>query len=94
MSQKTKNMLTLFIILASAAVSLIGILVLPSTLTVQLSAEGAASGTLPSYLAMLIPFALCTVFALVWRREESTHKGLIGLIAGAVVYICCFAFNL
>lgn len=83
--------------LLSAAVlaAVIGFIVLPETLVMQLSANGQAANTMIKPVGLLIPFAITAIFAVMFfRNEPANPKLLVGSIVGIVAFILTFAFNL
>ena len=92
---KNKKLIIAVCIIAAAVIlAVVGFIVLPETLVVQINAAGQASNTLPRFLGILIPFLICTVFSLLYLKSEKDTKSLIVSLVGIVVFVLLFVFNL
>ncbi len=89
-----KLLITISIIAAAVALAVVGFIILPDTLVVQLSMSGQAANTMPKLLGVLIPFLICAVFSILYYRTEKGGKNLIVSLIGIVVFVLLFVFNL
>lgn len=96
MNMKKEKMIGLVIIAVSVILAVMGFMVLPETLIVQIGLDGQASNTLHKIPALLIPFALSTVFSILYMRgngEKKSHNLIVAVI-GVIVAIIMFVVNL
>ncbi len=89
-----KKILTLCIIAVGAALAVTGFIILPETLTVQITASGQAGNTMPKALGVLIPLAVSAVFAVLYFKRENDTKSLWISLLGIALYVPLFIFNL
>ena len=81
----------MFIFLA-VALFVLGMIVLPDTLVMQMKTNGAAGTTLPKLIGLLIPLALCAVFG-VFYYKGGNGKNLFVALVGLVAFGLMFFFN-
>lgn len=92
---KNKKLIIAIIIMAVAvAMAIVGFIILPDTLVVQINGTGQASNTMPKILGMLIPFLICIVFSIMYLKSEKGSKSLIVSLIGIVAFALLFIFNL
>ena len=70
---KIKLIITLLIIAAGVALFIIGYCVLPETLVMQITASGQGGNTMPKLLGLLIPFAINTIFTIIYFKSENLY---------------------
>lgn len=93
MSDRTKKVLPIVIIAFAVVMGIVGMLVLPQTLAVQIGTGGTVSNTLPKPVGLLIPFAICVIFSVLFR-VNGEMKSLFGALVGVLAFLLMFAFNL
>ncbi len=69
-------------------------IVLPDMVVVQMDAYGNASNVMPKMLAVIIPFGISTIFAVLYRNSRGSLKYLIISILGLVLPIVIIIFNI
>ena len=92
MKDKTRLLMTGFILLLAVALFVLGMITLPDTLVMQVQADGSAGTTLPKLIGLLIPLALCGVFA-VFYYKGGKGKNLFVAIVGLAAFGLTFFFN-
>lgn len=88
-----KLIITTAIIIISILLTIVGYIVLPDNLVMQVTVGGAASNTMPKILGLLVPFGLSSIFAVVYYKT-GTVKNLIISVVGLLSYILVYIFNL
>ena len=63
MKDKTRFLIAGAVLFLAVALFVLGMIVLPETLVMQVQMDGSAGTTLPKLIGLLIPLALSTVFA-------------------------------
>ncbi len=96
MNVNKEKVIGLVIVAVSVILAVVGFIVLPETLIVQIGLDGQASNTLPKIPALLIPLALSTVFSVLYMKDnaEKKSRNLIVAVIGVVVAIVMFVVNL
>jgi len=89
-----KRLVTVVILLCALAIAAAGFVLLPETLTVQISFSGEPGTTLPKLLGLAIPFALCAVFAVLYVKNEEGSKNLLVSLIGLALLVVTVVFNL
>ncbi len=91
---KDKKRLTIIavIILLAVALFVFGMAFLPDVIVMQFKMDGSPSSTLPKLGALLIPFALSVVFALLYYKNGTTKSLLVALV-GLASFGLMFFFN-
>lgn len=93
MQSKRKRLVILVVMLVlSAALFALGMIILPDTLVVQVTASGADGNTLPKLLGLLLPFGLSVIFAILYYKKGESKDFLLALL-GIAVYGLTFYFN-
>lgn len=87
-----KLLLTLGLILTAVVLAVIGWIVLPATLVLQVTLSGEAGTTLPKIMGLGIPFLLSTVFAVIYYFNEN-NKHLLLSVLGLLMFIIAFLMN-
>lgn len=96
MKLKKETLTGSIIIAVSVVLTVVGFLILPEELTVQIGLDGQASNTLPKLPALLIPLAMSTVFSILYMRgtEDKKSRNLIVAVIGIGAAILMFVVNL
>ena len=92
MKEKTRLLIAGAILLLAVALFVLGVIILPDTLVMQVQTDGSAGTTLPKLLGLLIPLALSTVFAVFYYKGGQGKNLLVALI-GLVAFGLTFFFN-
>ncbi|HZK10474.1 MAG TPA: hypothetical protein VFD08_05325 [Clostridia bacterium] len=95
MKKSKENLIGRLIIVISIILTIIGYVFLPKDLIVQVTPSGEARYSLPKILALSIPFAISTLFSILYMQGEPKfrRKNLILSILGIVVFIFIFFAN-
>ena len=93
---KKEKALGIGIIALSLVLTLVGWLILPDTLIIQIGANGQASNTLPKLPALLIPLALSCVFSGLYLGNVTGRRSrdLLLAVAGIGLSIVMIVVNL
>ena len=85
----------MIVILALALVlTVVGYLVLPETLVMQITLSGEGGTTLPKIIGLLVPLALSGIFSVLYYKNENSSRSLIVALVGLAMYAFVFAVNL
>lgn len=82
---------------AAAALAVIGYIVLPGELAMQLGAGGEKANVMRKPVALLIPFLLTSVFAVLYGNAGDRHdqwKYFVISLLGLLAYAFTFVVNL
>lgn len=84
------------IIVLSVALAVIGYIILPDMLIVQLRVDGSAGNTLAKPLGLLIPLAMSVVFSFLYMKSDTKerYKHLVISLIGIAIYGLIFLMNL
>ena len=93
MSDQKRLTITILILIVSVFLFVLGLIILPDTLVMQVTASGQPGTQMPKLIGLLIPLALSTVFGILYSRKSGT-KNLIVALVGIVATALTFAFNL
>lgn len=93
---KKQKVIAIIIIALSVALAVIGYIILPDTLVVQLSADGSAGNSFAKPLGLLIPLAISVIFSLLYIKsgDGERNKHLIVSLVGIAIYGFIFIVNL
>ena len=89
-----KLMISICIIAVAAIMAVVGFIVLPETLVVQINTAGQPANTLPKVFGILIPFLICVVSAIMYLKIEKGAKSLVVSLVGVLVFALLFLFTL
>ena len=92
MKDKTRLLITGVILLLAVALFVLGLIILPDTIVMQVQADGSVGNTMPKLIGLLIPFILCVVFG-VFYYQGGKGKNLLIAIIGLVAFGLTFFFN-
>ena len=92
MKDKTRLLITGVILLLAVALFVLGMIILPDTIIMQVQADGSAGNTMPKLVGLLIPLALCAVFG-VFYYKGGNGKNLFVALVGLVAFGLMFFFN-
>lgn len=95
MSDKTRRIVGVSIIVCAVLLAVVGYFALPDTLVVQIAANGTPANTLPKIPALLIPLAVSCIFAGLYMTcaAQDRMKNLIVSLLGFVIYVVTFIVN-
>ena len=93
---KKDKVLGIGIIALSLVLTVVGWLILPDTLIIQIGADGRASNTLPKLPALLIPLALSCVCSGLYMGNVTNRRSrdLLLAVAGIGLSIVTIIINL
>ena len=84
----------MIVILALAVtLTVVGFLVLPETLVMQITLSGEGGTTMPKIFGLLLPLALSGIFSILYYKNENSRNLIVALV-GLALYAFTFAFNL
>ncbi|MEA4822836.1 MAG: hypothetical protein VB111_01815 [Clostridiaceae bacterium] len=89
-----KRTIALLLILVALTIAVIGYIILPDRLIVQITTAGQTPTTLPKPAALGVPVVLCGIFSVAYIREEKTVKNLIIAIVMVIVMLLTLWINL
>ena len=93
--KKRKLTITILIITAGIALFIIGYIMLPQNLVMQITSSGQDANIMPKPIGLLIPLAVNVIFAVFYyKKEEAQTKYLLLSLLGFAVYALTFIFNL
>ncbi len=93
MTDKKRLIITILILIAAAVFFVLGLLILPDTLVMQVKANGEPGTQMPKLIGLLIPLAVSTVFGILYGKRSGS-KNLIVALVGIGMAALTFAFNL
>lgn len=88
-----KKLIAILIVVVSIAVGVVGYIILPATVTIQINLSGGAGNTAAKEIALVLPFAISGLGAAYYSKEGKTSH-LIAALIGLVIYIPLFLLNL
>ena len=89
MKDKSRLLIAGIICLIAVALFIVGMLVLPDVIVMQVQTDGSAGTTLPKILGLILPLALCCVFAYMYYKGgngKNLFVAIIGLIAFGLTF--------
>jgi hypothetical protein len=93
MTDRKRLIVTILILIAAAGAFVLGLIILPDTLVMQVTASGQPGTQMPKLIGLLIPLVLSAVFGILYCKKSGT-KTLIGALVGIGMFALTFAFNL
>lgn len=93
MTEQKRLTITILILIVSVFLFVLGLIILPDTLVMQVTASGQPGTQMPKLIGLLIPLALSTVFGILYSKKGGT-KSLIVALVGICMAALTFAFNL
>ena len=89
---KKKAIIMVFLIIIAVVLTIIGYIILPDVLVMQIQADGAAGTTLPKPIGLAIPFIVTVLFSvLYYRGNNNRHIGIA--LLGILMFVLTFVFN-
>ncbi|MEZ4509644.1 MAG: hypothetical protein R2912_06210 [Eubacteriales bacterium] len=92
--EKNKRLyVALAIIVVALALFILGMVILPDMIVMQMQKDGSAGTTLPKLPGLLLPFALSSVFPILYYlkgKPKDIVVGLVGIAASGLTFL----FNL
>ncbi len=93
--KKNKLIIMIVIIAVAAAMTVLGVILLPETIGMQIGTGGTLNNFASKYVGLLLPVGLSTVFAvLYYRQTERNLKNLFVSLIGILCFVLIFIFNL
>ena len=93
MSKNGRIMLSGALVLIALVLYIIGIIILPETIGLQIQIDGSIGNNASKYVGLLIPFALTAGGAVFYYMKEEGKSLLVSFI-GVVIFIITFLINL
>lgn len=95
MNNSKDKIIAYIIISVSVILFIVGYLLLPNEIVVQIGFDGKPSNTLPKIIGLFIPFLISSLFAFISLKgnRETKAKNLIISIIGIVIFIFMFIMN-
>ena len=93
---KGKQILAIAVIVIAIAFAIVGYLILPDTLVMQVKLSGDAGTTMPKLLGLAIPTLISVGAALYFllNKKSESNKVLIVSFIGILAFILTFIFNI
>ncbi len=93
---KNKKMVYAAVIIVVALAALIvGIIILPDTLVVQVGFSGESGTTMPKLVGLAIPSLVSIGFAVMYAAGKGDDKrNLTVALVGLIIFVLTFAFNI
>ncbi len=92
MQVKSRRIICALILLIAVVLFVVGMIVLPDVIVMQIKTDGSSGTTLPKIIGLLIPLALSVVFAVMYFKDGSGKNLLVSLI-GIVGFVLTFFMN-
>ena len=92
MKDKSRLLIAGIICLIAVALFIVGMLVLPDVIVMQVQTDGSAGTTLPKILGLILPLALSCVFAYLYYKGGN-GKNLFVAIVGLIAFGLTFLMN-
>ncbi len=91
-SKKIKLIVMLSIMAVSIALFVVGVIILPDVITVQIKLSGEAGNQMSKYAGLILPLALTLVFSFLYYKQENPRHLIVAFV-GFIVYALIFIFN-
>ena len=92
MKDKTRLIIACIIGVIAIVLFIVGMIVLPETIVMQVQADGSAGNALPKIIGLILPLALSCVFAFLYYKGGN-GKNLFVAIVGLVAFGLTFFMN-
>ena len=92
MKDKTRLLISAIIAFLAVALFIVGMIILPDVIVMQVQADGSAGTTLPKLIGLILPFGLSLVFAYMYYKGGN-GKNLFVAIIGLVAFGFTFFMN-
>lgn len=93
MNKKVRILISGILVLLAIGLYVLGIILLPETIGLQIQMDGSMGNFLSKYLGLLIPLAVTAGGAVVYYNKEES-KALFVSILGLGIYAVTFFMNL
>ena len=92
--EKQKRFTVAMVIIGIAAVAfVVGMILLPDIVVMQVLKDGTPGSTMPKLVGLLIPLALSTIFPLFYYSKGKS-KDVVVSVVGLIAFGLTFIFNL
>lgn len=93
---KSKQIVAIAVIVIALALAIVGYIVLPDTLVMQVTVSGDAGTTMPKLLGLGIPTLISVGAALYFllNKNNESNKVLFVSFVGIFAFILTFVFNI
>ena len=92
MDKNKRLYVTIAFLVVVVALFILGLVILPETIVMQVQADGSPGTTLPKLVGLLIPLALGTVFPILYYLKGKPKDIVVGLV-GLAAFGLTFFFN-
>jgi len=82
------------VIAASLIIAIIGYIILPDMLVLQITISGESGTTLPKIIGISIPLIINIGACYMYLKSKNKTKYIIALAAGMLIFMLTFVFNL
>lgn len=93
MTKQSRFYITVAISVLAVGLLILGLVILPDTIVMQIQANGTAGTTMSKYLGLMISFAISVVFAVLFYIKNGRVKDLVMSLIGLVLFGFTFYFN-
>ena len=91
---KKKAISMVILITVAVALTIIGYIILPEVLIMQIQANGAAGTTLPKPIGLAIPLLVTIIFSVLYYKRNNNNSRNIGVaLLGILMFVLTFGFN-
>ncbi|MHC1696147.1 MAG: DUF2627 family protein [Eubacteriales bacterium] len=90
----SNKIIAISIIIISLTLAVLGYIILPDTLVMQITSSGESGTTLPKAVGLILPLLLSVVFAVLFYVKQDNKKHLLTALIGLLIYAFIFFFNL
>lgn len=92
MDKNKRLYVTISILVVAVGLFILGMVILPETIVMQVQTDGAPGTTLPKLIGLLLPLALSTVFPILYYTKGKPKDVVVGIV-GLAAFALTFFFN-
>jgi hypothetical protein len=90
MEKNKRFYVAIAILVVAVGLFILGMIILPDTIIMQLQKDGTPGTTLPKLVGLLIPLALGTIFPILYYlkgKPKDVVVGIVGLVASGLTFL-------
>jgi len=90
MEKNKRFYVAIAILVVAVGLFILGMVILPDTIIMQLQKDGTPGTTLPKLVGLLIPLALGTIFPILYYlkgKPKDVVVGIVGLVASGLTFL-------
>ena len=90
MEKNKRFYVAIAILVVAVGLFILGMVILPDTIIMQLQKDGTPGTTLPKLVGLLIPLALGTIFPILYYLKGNPKDvvvGIVGLVASGLTFL-------